>query len=76
MGSVSGVVQGVLGSVPGLDQPLMEAGLDSLGAVELRNALGSRFNLLDLPATLTYDYTTIKALAEHISGKALAFPPP
>lgn len=48
----------------------MEAGLDSLGAVELRNALGSRFNLPDLPATLTYDYTTIKVLADHIGGTA------
>ena len=48
--------------------PLMEAGLDSLGAVELRNALGSRFNLQNLPATLTYDYTTVKALADHLAG--------
>ena len=73
VGSVGSIVQSVLGSLPSLHQPLMEAGLDSLGAVELQNALASRFNLQDLPATLTYDYTTIEALAGHISGTRLAF---
>lgn len=67
--AVGSVVQSVLGSLPSLSQPLMEAGLDSLGAVELRNALSARLSLPDLPATLTYDYTTIQALAAHLAGK-------
>ena len=67
-GPVASIVQSVLGNLPAYDQPLMEAGLDSLGAVELRNALGSRFGLTSLPATLTYDYTTIGALAAHLAG--------
>ena len=71
---VGSIVQSVLGSLPGADVPLMEAGLDSLGAVELRNALGFHFNLPDLPATLTYDYTTIEALADHISGATQFLP--
>lgn len=33
------VTQGVLGSNVGPEEPLMSAGLDSLGAVELRNSL-------------------------------------
>ena len=45
----------------------MEAGLDSLGAVELRNALSSRL-AVDLPATLILDYPTISSLAEHLGA--------
>ena len=44
----------------------MEAGLDSLGAVDLRNALVRRFGL-ELPATATIDFPTIAAMAQHIA---------
>ena len=49
--------------------PLMEAGLDSLGAVELRSALSSAFNV-ELPATLTFDHPTIAALGRHLAAIA------
>ena len=52
-------------------QPLMEAGLDSLGAVELRNALGARFGI-ELPATTTLDYPTASALAAHLAARMAA----
>ena len=48
------------------DQPLMSAGLDSLSAVELRNSLQARFSV-DMPATVTFDYPTVAALAAYIS---------
>lgn len=64
---VAGIVQGVLGSAVTAEQPLMEAGLDSLGVVELRNALASGFSI-DLPATVILDYPTITALAVFIAG--------
>ena len=44
----------------------MEAGLDSLGAVELRNALSAKFGL-ELPATVTLDFPSVAALAAHLA---------
>lgn len=49
-------------------QPLMEAGLDSLGAVELRTSLEAAFSM-ELPATVTFDYPSISALAKYIAGQ-------
>lgn len=43
----------------------MDAGLDSLGAVELRNALNEQFGA-DLSATFMFDYPTMAAMAAHI----------
>jgi len=61
------VVRGVLGAEVAAAQPLAEAGLDSLGAVELRGALGARFGA-ELPATVAFDYPTPAALAQFLSG--------
>ncbi|KAK9841826.1 hypothetical protein WJX81_005522 [Elliptochloris bilobata] len=55
----------MLGKAVGAHQPLMEAGLDSLGATELQATLGTAFGL-QLPATTTIDYPTSAALAAHI----------
>lgn len=50
------------------DQPLMAGGLDSLGAVELRNALQGRLGL-ELPSTLVFDYPTVATMATFIAEK-------
>ena len=42
------------------DVPLMSAGLDSLGAVELRNGISAKFGI-SMPATVAFDYPTIQA---------------
>jgi acyl carrier protein len=48
------------------DQPFLEAGLDSIAAVELRNAVSAHFGV-ELPVTVTFDYPSINALALYIS---------
>jgi hypothetical protein len=43
----------------------MSAGLDSLGAVELRNSLEASLGLT-LPGTLVFDYPTVDALSDYV----------
>jgi acyl carrier protein len=63
---VGAAVAAVLGAPVAPDASLMEAGLDSLGAVELRNALAEAFRM-ELPATLTFDYPSVTAVAGFIT---------
>jgi acyl transferase domain-containing protein/acyl carrier protein len=58
---------GRAGAVP-LDKPLREFGLDSLMAVELRNALGRRVGRA-LPATMAFDHPTAAAIARYLLGE-------
>lgn len=61
----------MLGAEVGPDEPLMAAGLDSLGAVELRNSL-ERATGLQLPSTVVFDYPTVAALAAYIATQSSA----
>jgi SAM-dependent methyltransferase/acyl carrier protein len=55
-----------------VQKPLNELGLDSLMAVELRNALGSGLGLAKtLPATLVFDHPTIADLSDYLGRSAL-----
>lgn len=58
------------GNVVSADEPLMAAGLDSLGSVEFVNVL-SRHLQLSLPATLIFDHPTATAVAQHIHSQLL-----
>jgi acyl carrier protein len=53
-------------------QPLNELGLDSLMAVELRNALGQSL-ARTLPASLLFDYPDVDHLVKYLLEKELAF---
>ena len=64
--TVASVIASIMGQEVSQEQPLMAAGLDSLGAVELRKSLQQRLSV-DLPATLIFDYPIPKALAGYIA---------
>lgn len=57
----------VLGERIGDDDPLMSAGLDSLGSVEFANVLRREFQVR-IPATLVFDHPTLKAVAAYITS--------
>ncbi len=71
---LGGEVARILGlDVKAIDpnRPLMESGLDSLMAVELRNVLAGAV-AQDLPATLMFDHPTVARLADFLANTAFA----
>ncbi len=56
-----------------IHRPLMEMGLDSLLAVELRNGM-SRLVGKRLSPTLTFNFPTVEKLAEHLAGTTAVAP--
>ena len=64
---VLAAVHSVLGHQASARDSLMEVGLDSLGAVELKNSLSQQFDV-ELPATFTFDYPTPQAMAAYIAS--------
>ncbi|MEP5152676.1 type I polyketide synthase [Planktotalea sp.] len=55
-----------------LNSPLMDMGLDSLVAVELRNTIAETLGVR-LPSTLLFDYPSITKLAEYLEHDALGW---
>eukprot|EP00873_Tetraselmis_striata_P016306 jgi/Tetstr1/436570/TSEL_025367.t2 len=61
-------VQEILGTEVDPVAPLAQAGLDSLGALELRSALESALSVT-LPATLLFDYPTIQEICGYLESQ-------
>ena len=66
--SIRGAAEG-MGLEMEAETPFMEAGIDSLSAVEFRNKVSSEFREVRLPSTLMFDYPSMSALAAYVSGQ-------
>ena len=67
--SVLAMVQRTAGGAVDADSPLMESGVDSLGAVELRNQLQAVAGEgVSLPSTLIFDHPTARQVAMQLFG--------
>jgi len=66
-GKVSKLVKDVLADDDDLshDTPFMEAGVDSLGSVQLVTDVGKEFKMALAPSVV-FDFPTVRALAEHL----------
>jgi acyl carrier protein len=60
----------VLGASIGDDEPLMSAGLDSLGSVEFANVLSQKLGL-QVPSTLVFDHPTVTAVTAYLAAQML-----
>jgi len=67
-GEVLTILRALVGTEVGPDEPLMDAGLDSLSAVEFKNAVEGRMGV-ELSATVVFDYPSVSSLASYITQK-------
>jgi acyl carrier protein len=65
---VKAAILQVLGASIGDDEPLMSAGLDSLGSVEFANVLAAKLGAR-LPSTLVFDYPSVNAVTEFLAAQ-------
>ena len=66
--AVQQAAQELLGKDTSADAPLMDSGLDSLGAVEFRSRLSSQLGDVKLPETLIFDFPTLRQIEAHVGS--------
>lgn len=54
------------------DTPLMDAGLDSLAAVELQGMLAKEFRGIQLPSTMMFDFPSVSSMADMVYAESRA----
>ncbi|MDC1215733.1 KR domain-containing protein, partial [bacterium] len=62
---IAGCVRSILGTDVAIDAPLIDAGLDSLSAVELNDAISSAVGI-ELPSTIMFDYPSVGAMSDFV----------
>ncbi|CAE8635505.1 unnamed protein product, partial [Polarella glacialis] len=60
----------VVGDDVEIDSPLMEAGMDSLSSVEFRNQVRGLVPGVNLPASIVFDYPSLRSMTDFIHMKA------
>jgi 3-oxoacyl-(acyl-carrier-protein) synthase/acyl carrier protein len=65
---IMSAVKNVLGADIAPDEPLMDAGMDSLGAVEFKNIISHQLGF-ELPVTASFDYPSVSALARYVNSE-------
>lgn len=66
LSTVKDAIMQVIGSEIDDDEPLMAAGLDSLGSVEFSNVLAQKLSM-QMPGTLIFDYPSIRAVSDYLT---------
>ena len=74
IGSLIGQVVGIDSGEVSTERPLMDLGVDSLLAVEVRNAVGELVGQ-KLPPTVVFDYPTVERLSDYVLGRVTSDEP-
>ena len=67
LSELQSIAEQAIGTAVDPETPLMAAGLDSLAAVELKNAVAAKFGV-SLPATVAFDYPTLVAMSRFVAS--------
>jgi len=69
MEGLKNLSKNIVGDDIEMDSPLMEAGMDSLSSVEFRNQVRNLVPGINLPASMVFDYPSLKSMTDFIHTK-------
>ena len=72
---LTGIAAEVIGTTISADAPLMDSGLDSIGATELSNKISAHLNT-ELSPTLLFDHPSLRSIAKALSLTSDSAPAP